>query len=679
MELESYQDHFKRLINLEKEAEMRRHEREMKSLSGSEREDKGCCLTEMTSVSSSSGIGDEKHVKFRKASDEPLPDHEMTVGDLVQVSRNEPLSDNNPTATVWETTNRAITLSMSGDLPHWAMGDDLRIDLYVDNVTYERMLDALFVMKGLPSDREDLRDVIHDKRSPRSDGETPDVDFINEDLNYSQKEAVRYALRAEELYLVHGPPGTGKTVTLTEVIGQAVKRDQTVLATAASNIAVDNLVSNLIRHSIDVVRVGHPARTVPALREHTLDSRIEEKSSYRKAVRKREKAKKLIGEQRELTTPSGEWRRGMSDEHIKELAEQGRGNRGVSPEKIQEMARFLNNSDRIDQLFDDCDRLQEKAVQEVLDEADVVCTTNSTSGSDILSGTEFDLLCIDEATQSTEPSCLIPITKAEKLVMAGDHRQLPPTILNEEAKQTGLQETLFERLIEEWGDAISNQLTIQYRMHEDIMGFSNDHFYDGSLTAHESVRTHTLDDLPNYHPEGLNSPHRDRLRPRPPVVWLDTSELDASDQQRSGSTSVYNPVEADLTAELTQEMLDAGLAPDQLGVITPYSDQVEAIKNRIDGDHEGLEIKTVDGFQGREKEAVIMDLVRSNEQGEVGFLYDQRRLNVSLTRARRKLIIVGDRETLTHQTLYRNLANYVDDVGHLELVTEDELSSGSRS
>jgi len=272
---------------------------------------------------------------------------------------------------------------------------------------------------------------------------------------------------------------------------------------------------------------------------------------------------------------------------------------------------------------------------------------------------------------------LIPITKAKKLVMAGDHRQLPPTILNEEAKQSGLRETLFERLIEQWGDAISNQLTIQYRMHEDIMGFSNNHFYGETLTADESVRTHTLDDLPNYHPEGINSPHRDRLRPRPPVVWLDSSPLDASDRQRPGSTSVFNPIEADLTARLTEDILDGGLEPDQLAVITPYGDQVEAIKDRTDRDLEELEINTVDGFQGREKEAVIIDLVRSNEEGEVGFLYDRRRLNVSLTRARRKLIIVGDTDTLCRQTLYRDLADYVDNVGHLEPVTDHEFSSAS--
>ncbi|MFB6355077.1 MAG: IGHMBP2 family helicase [bacterium] len=662
MKLDNYQEKFERLIELEQEEEMKRHEREMKRLSALEREEKGRCLVNMSIGEQREGMGDEILVTYEKEDSKDLPDHEIQVGDLVQTSKKYPLDEDNPTGTVWSRSRDSITVSMTGEPPKWAQAH-VRIDLYVDNITSQRMKDALFLLSGLSREQDSLKQVLLGEKTPYFEDLERDPEFKRTELNESQERAVRRAMEAREVALVHGPPGTGKTVTLSEVIYQAVQRGNEVLATTASNIAVDHLLIQLIDLGLDVVRIGHPARTLPSLRNHSLDVLVEETEAYRKSQGYREEAMDLVEERREYTAPRGKYRRGMSNDQIHSLAEQNRGNRGLPPETIQEMSSYLELSEEIDELFDRCDQLEEEATDEVIENADVVCTTNSTAGSDILSGYRFDWLCIDEATQATEPSCLIPITKAKKLVMAGDHRQLPPTVLNTDAREGGLQETMFERLMYRWNESISRRLNVQYRMHEDIMDFSSEQFYDGELDADESVCTHTLENLPEYEHSGIQGEYREVVRPRPVVQWLDTSSHRGSERQREGSTSWCNPVQAELTEEIARSFLEAGVKPKDLAIITPYSDQQDLLTDRLTV--EELEIDTVDGFQGREKELVVIDFVRSNHEGEVGFLYDARRLNVSLTRARRKLVLVGDFATLQSQQLYRNLYDYVRNRGEI--------------
>ncbi|MFB6346700.1 MAG: IGHMBP2 family helicase [bacterium] len=651
MDLHTYQEKYQQLVELEQEEEMSRHEEEMKKLSGEERERQGRCLLNMTPAGREKGLRGEERVTFRKADRSRFPDLEISVGDLVQISRSKPLHDENPTGTVWEKTNQSLTVSFQTSLPDWASGTGIRIDKYVNNITFQRMLDALFLLPGLSHRKEHLREVLLGRRTPDEPTDDTEDDFSwnNESLNHSQKSCVRQSVDTNDLFLVHGPPGTGKTVTLTEVIAQGVRRGKKILATAPSNVAVDNLLECLVENGVDAVRVGHPARAHPTLREHTLDYRLQNRESYRKSQQKRQEAFECIEERKDLTAPTGKWRRGLSNEEIHHLAEQQKGSRGIAPWRIREMSRYIELSDRIDDLFEACDRLEDRAIEEELASANVICATNTTAGSDLLAGFEFDWICIDEATQASEPSCLIPITNGSKLIMAGDHRQLPPTVLSEEAKQKGLEETLFERLMESFGDRISSQLTVQYRMHQDIMNFSNHQFYSGTISAHHSVANHTLDDLPSYHPESIESSLRDTLRPRPVFNWLDTQRCEADETRREQSHSLMNPVEARLTKHLCDGLLNAGLSSANLAVISPYKAQVEHLR--------------VAGFQGREKGVVIISLVRSNSTGHIGFLTDERRLNVSLTRARRKLILIGDSDTLTHAQIYDDLYGYVEDTG----------------
>jgi predicted DNA helicase len=665
-----YADRLTDLVELERAEEMRRHEREIENLSGPEREDRGRALLRMRGRDESrqpSGFGGHLVKFMRTNKGEPLPDHELRVGDLVMISKNDPLRDDNPAGTVTQVTKYSITASFESKPDGWVFGKGLRVDLYVNDITYQRMQDALAQLPTADGPLARLRDVSTGTASVDESAPAEIDAWHNPALNTSQRRAVRKAVATDDVHLIHGPPGTGKTTTAIEVIQQCMDRGESVLATAASNTAVDNVVEFLVEQGADVVRLGHPARVSPALHRHTLDAQIEDNETYRRSQEKREAAFDVLDRQDEYTVPSGRWRRGMSDSKIKELAEQGRGSRGVPPEKIDEMAEWLGLQEKADELFDEAERLEQDAIDEVLSAADVVCSTNSTAGSDLLANQTFDTLVIDEATQATAPSCWIPMTHARRAVLVGDHKQLPPTILNREAAQSGLQHTLFERLARhhetdpEKPESMRSLLRTQYRMHETIMGFSSRTFYDDRLQADDTVRRHTLADL-GVTTEALpNDTRRDILDPDAPLVFVDTSLIDAPERQRGGSHSRENPREAEIVTRLATDLIEAGVAPEQIAVIAPYVDQVDRLEGKIDTD--GVEINTVDGFQGREKEVVLVSLVRSNERGEIGFLDEPRRFNVAVTRARRKIVVVGDASTVATGDVFDAFIRYAENNG----------------
>ncbi|MFB6204145.1 MAG: IGHMBP2 family helicase [Candidatus Nanohaloarchaea archaeon] len=643
-ELHDYISRYRELVELEREEEMRQHEESIKKLSGREREDNGRAILHLRGRDQGEGLGGHRVKFMRNRKGEELPETEISVGDLVMISKKDPLRDDNPTGTVVERTNYSITVSFDQKPADFVYSKDLRMDLYVNDITYQRMIDALESLPEAEGRLQELRDIIIGLEEPGEPSPEDIEEWNNTSLNPSQRAAVEKAVGADDLHLIHGPPGTGKTTTLIEVIEQEVKRGRDVLATADSNTAVDNLLEFLLEQDVDAVRVGHPARVTPALRDHTLDSLIEDREKYQRSQELRDEAFDLKDQQEDLTHPSGRYRRGMSDEQIKELAEKGKGSRGVPADRIEEMAEWLELQEEIDSKFEKAEELEDEAVAEVIDSADVVCSTNSTSGSGLMEGREFDTVVIDEATQATEPSCMIPLTRGEKLVMAGDHRQLPPTVKSEEASE--LENSLFEKMASRH-PGVKDMLKTQYRMHQKIMEFSSSHFYDGKLEADELVADHTLKDL-GFEGDGA-------LDPQEPVVFIDTAGEDAGERQRADSTSRENPFEADKAAELAERLIEGGLEEGQVAVISPYEDQVDLIDRKLG--REDLEVDTVDGFQGREKEAVIISLVRSNEQNDIGFLKDVRRLNVALTRAKRKLVVIGDSSTLQHET-YRSLIDH---------------------
>ncbi|HFC12969.1 MAG TPA: DNA-binding protein, partial [Anaerolineae bacterium] len=450
-------------------------------------------------------------------------------------------------------------------------------------------------------------------------------------LNTAQQAAVKKALSAEDIAIIHGPPGTGKTTTLVAIILAAVQRGESVLACAPSNMAVDNLAESLVKAGATLVRIGHPARVQPQLQAHTLDAQVEQHDNYRLAKKLRKQAQSLLSNARK-------WRRARPQDGEKAAMRQ-------DAKQLQAEARAL----------------EARAVERVLDAVPIVLATLTALDSALLGQRQFDLCVIDEAGQSTEPALWIPLTRSRKVILAGDHRQLPPTIMSQQAQDEGFGISLLERLMLRDGVRISQQLVRQYRMHQQIMAFSSAEFYQNSLLADTSVATHLLADLPHVTANELTCT---------PIDYIDTAGASYDEEREPDGRSWQNPQEANLVIRKVTALLAAGVEPDVIGIITPYSAQTRLIRAKL---QQPVEVNSVDGFQGREKEAIIISLVRSNQRGEVGFLRETRRMNVALTRARRKLIVIGDSGTISAEPFFTRLLDYWDTIGVYHSVWEEAV------
>ncbi len=624
-----YFQHFFSLIEEERRAEKDFHLREIKTLSAQEREKLGRTVTFCTAKFEGVALGGFYLYRFSRTN---MPEHQINQGDVVLLSLRHPLKDGIE-GTVYQKAKRYLIIATKQKLPPHKRG--WRLDLYLNDITFQRMEEALRKIKQGESAFE--VEVLLGKKAPRVRKAK-----ITSSLNFDQKKALELAL-SSQLFLLHGPPGTGKTTTLVEAIYLLVQRGKRVLATADSNTAVDNLLEGLIKKGVKAVRIGHPARLKKELLQHSLDYLIQQSKNYRLAQKIQRRIEKIREQQERYRKPTPAFRRGLSDEAILGLARQNRGARGVSRVLIRQMARWIELQQEINKLRERENEIVQHITQQILGES-VVCTTTSTAGGELLKEEKFDVVIIDEATQATEPSCLIPLIKAPQVILAGDHKQLPPTILSPKAQALSL--SLFERLIKLYPEA-SSMLQIQYRMNEQIKEFPSRKFYAGKLISAEEVKNIVLSDL-------LTEKGKTPFTSDVPLVFVDT-EGKLMEEQKAGSPSKFNPKEAELVKAICEELIQAGLSPYHIGVITPYRDHEDYLK-RILPD---LEIKTVDGFQGREKEMIIISLVRSNPNQKIGFLEDLRRLNVALTRAKRKLIIVGDANTLKAHTIYRELIDFI--------------------
>ncbi len=311
-------------------------------------------------------------------------------------------------------------------------------------------------------------------------------------------------------------------------------------------------------------------------------------------------------------------------------------------------------------LLADACRLENQAVESILNAAPILCSTLTGLDAKIIGRRTFDVLVIDEACQTTEPGCWIPLLRSSRVVLAGDHCQLPPTVLSREAVQQGFAVSLQERLVALFGALVTRRLDVQYRMNERIMGFSSREFYEDALSADPRVATHRLCDLPGVAPSALTEE---------PVQFIDTAGAGYEEEVEPDGESRLNPQEAVLVAGKVRALIQCGVSAPDIAVIAPYAAQVRRLRELLPVP--GLEIDSVDGFQGREKEAVVLSLVRSNVEGEIGFLADVRRTNVALTRARRKLLVIGDSATLAVLPFYRRMFEYFESIGAYHTVWEE--------
>ncbi len=629
-----YVKYWKRLIDLERKEEMKFHSKEIEKLKGKEREKKGRAIVGLKYIKMERNEFGKFLVYLSRK--EIIKESEIKVGDVVLLSNGDPLKDS-IAATVYFLGKNVVVLYFERKPPKRFLKKTIRLDLYVNETTYRRMDEALNIVRKKRS--KFPLDVLLGHREPNTFNSSRSLNFFNTSLNDVQKEAViRAVMQEKELFLIHGPPGTGKTTTLVEIALQLAERNFKVLVTADSNTAVDNFLEKLLTYRKEgIVRVGSLARVSNALLSSTLDAKVMEmldKDSILESLSKEVELKEQQLKKYVKPTPAN--RRGLKQEEIIALAAQSRGIRGIPLKKIKKMARYIKLKREIDNLKEEIKKRKENAIKKILEDASIIFATTSTAGSDILYDQEFDVVIIDEATQATEPSALIAAVKGKRLILAGDHKQLPPTILSMEAKEQGLERSMFERFIELY-PFHSIMLLIQYRMKKEIMHFANKYFYKGKLIAHPST---------SY---SINMPS---------LLFV---QVEGEEKRRKGSTSYYNKKEVEKVKDLVEMFLSKGFKPNQIGIISPYDDQVEMLKKYLK-DYSELEIKTVDGFQGKEKEVIIISLVRANEKNKLGFLEDLRRLNVSVTRAKKHLVIVGNEKTLASHDVYAKLLKYAREI-----------------
>lgn len=648
--MKKYIKKLKSLVDEERKAEMELMISEIKRLSPGKREQLGRAINKVKGKNLGKELGFNIIQYGRR---EPI-DTEISVGDIVLISVGNPLKSD-LTGTVTEKGGRFIKVAIE-NVPRWALKKHVRIDLYANDVTFRRMEENLsnLSLKG----KDALEYSLHE-RQPQEDNEkilNKDLKFVDDSLNESQKTAVKRALASRNFFLIHGPFGTGKTRTLIELINQEYFMGSKILATAESNNAIDNILERLAKSNdkINLTRLGHPQRVDKENIRFTLAYKVENHPLNEKIKDLREKADRLSEKRDEFTKPTPRYRRGYSDSEIYRLGVMRKGGRGISPAIMNSMARWLEQNKNIDEILDTIKKVEENIIQDIISKSDVILSTNSSAALESIAKTKFDIAIVDEASQATIPSVLIPIAKANKFVLAGDHKQLPPTIISKKAQD--LEDTLFESLINKY-PAKSALLNVQYRMNELLMEFPNSEFYNSKLDSAENVEDIVITDIieENRLSEIETMKIEDQLLSNEqPLIFVDTSKVDRKgEKQLKDSKSIINLAEAEATLEIAEFYRKLGVEDKDIGIISPYADQVNLIKSKIP-----LEVKTVDGFQGREKEIIIISTVRSNEKGKIGFLSDLRRLNVALTRAKRKLIIIGNKDTLKVNPTYKRLIKH---------------------
>lgn len=488
------------------------------------------------------------------------------------------------------------------------------VQLYFDETSYRLMFEALKQVIGAKNNRlAELRDIFHGTQ-PASTFSFHPLRFPW--LNATQEEAVNKVLHAKDVAIVHGPPGTGKTTTLVEAVYETLHRENQVLVCAQSNMAVDWISEKLVDRGVSVLRIGNPSRVNDKMLSFTYERRFESHPDYPQLWSIRKAIRELYA----------------------------RSRKGAEREAVRQ---------KINSLKDRATELEIRINESLFSEARVIACTLVGSANRLLTGQKFGTLFIDEAAQALEAACWIPIRKADRVILAGDHCQLPPTVKAPEALRAGLGHTLMQTIVKNKPDTVS-LLKLQYRMNGEIMRFSSEWFYGGMLQSAPEVKYRSILDFDT------------------PIEWINTEGLDCNEEFIGENYGRINKSEAELSIEQLkgyitkigrERFLDERI---DVGMISPYKAQVQYLRRLVRNDaffkpyRQAITINTVDGFQGQERDVILISLVRANEEGQIGFLNDLRRMNVAITRARMKLIILGDASTLTRHAFYKKLYTYIE-------------------
>jgi superfamily I DNA and/or RNA helicase len=615
-----------RLLRIEREEEIRQYEQLIKETTVQERVKNGSCWFPVQVENSGWSLGEHPFILVERHKGRDAQ-HKIRAGSVVSIFGEVFLSNSSEMeekgVVHFVDKNRMKIIFYGNELPSWVLHNRIGIQLAFDERSYVEMERAIKTVQTAKGNRlAELREILLGYEPARF--RRLDYSYEIPQLNHSQNLAVEQVITAEDVAILHGPPGTGKTTTLVQAIRQLSKTEGTILVCAPSNPATDLLTERIAAEGLRVVRVGNLSRIDESLLIHTIEGILDSMPEMNDVKKMRVEANKFFKKADKFHRSFGPKERAERDAARSEA------------KQILYQARML----------------EEYLTEKVFNEADVITCTLVSSMNSHLEKRIFHTVVIDEAAQALEAATWIPIIKAERVVLAGDPFQLPPTVKSMEAAKLGLSVTLLEKCVKRL-DRIQ-LLDTQYRMNEIIMGFSNKLFYHNQLKAHESV-AHWL----------INLQGQDDTRP---LEFIDTAGCSFDEHTNDETLSHYNPEEYFILRQHLDNLLT--LAGEEhknlsIGIVSPYREQVVMMqdKMRTDFDHfpeADIDIDTIDSFQGQERDIIYITMVRSNPQGEIGFLKDTRRMNVAMTRARKKLIIIGDSATLAHFSFYSQLLDYAE-------------------
>lgn len=628
MTSEQIQDHFNHQLSLlkkEKAADYAQYQERMMNISIQERVKNGVTWYPLDIQSDFISTGERITLEFRRTKNQGEK-HAFQTGVVAGIFSNDDDKEKILQGVVSYLKDDVMRLILNQDyLPDWVRTDRLGVNLLFDDGTYREMNRAIGAVMNAKNDRlAELRDVLFGK-SKASLNTTHSYDLPT--LNEKQNDAFTAIIHSDDIAFVHGPPGTGKTTTLVKCIKEVVRVEKQVLVCAPSNAAVDLLVEKLTEENLNVLRLGHPARLTPEVIENSLDVKISKHPEFQRLKDLRKKSEEY---------------RSLAGKYKRQFGREERMQRNL----MYKEARALKQESR---------DIEDYITESLLDKAQVVACTLTGASQGFVADRLFKTVFIDESSQAMEAAAWIPIIRSQRVIMSGDHHQLPPTIKSFEAAKDGLEHTLFARGLKAQPETVT-MLETQYRMEPSLMGFSSQEFYEGKLKADQSVLDrHKLFDIN--------------------MLMVDTAGAGFEEKVKKETLSTYNEGEADVLISLMER---EPLEGKSIGVILPYRAQVEQIRKRLAGSDalapflDQIDVNSVDAFQGQERDMIFISMVRSNHIGEIGFLKEYRRMNVAMTRARHRLVIVGDSSTIGNDPFYSRMIDYIQANGDYKSIYEFE-------